>query len=91
MGKDETANKVIKVWGEPKQFSFTPKDHLEMAIQNNLLDLPRGAKISGSGFPVYTGEGALLERYLINFMLEYHCQKHNYTELMVPLAVNRKR
>ncbi|HNZ33396.1 MAG TPA: serine--tRNA ligase [Candidatus Cloacimonas sp.] len=90
VGKDETANKVIKVWGEPKQFSFTPKDHLELAIQNNLLDLPRGAKISGSGFPVYTGEGARLERYLINFMLEYHCQKHNYTELMVPLAVNRK-
>lgn len=90
IGKDESANEVIKVWGEPKQFSFAPKDHLELAIQNNLLDLPRGAKISGSGFPVYTGEGARWERYIINFMLELHRQKHNYTEFMLPLAVNRK-
>ncbi|HNZ88558.1 MAG TPA: serine--tRNA ligase, partial [Candidatus Cloacimonas acidaminovorans] len=71
-------------------FSFTPKDHLELAIQNKLLDLPRGAKISGSGFPLYTGEGARIERALINFMLEFHLQKHNYTELMAPVIVNRK-
>ena len=90
VGRDESSNKIVKVWGEPKQFSFTPKDHLELAIQNNLLDLPRGAKISGSGFPIYTGEGARLERSIINFMLEFHRQKHHYTELMVPLAVNRK-
>ncbi|OQC07255.1 MAG: Serine--tRNA ligase [Candidatus Cloacimonetes bacterium ADurb.Bin089] len=90
VGKDETANKIVKIWGEPKQFPFMPKDHLELAIQNKLLDLPRGAKISGSGFPLYTGEGARIERSLINFMLEYHRQKHHYTELMVPLAVNRK-
>ena len=90
VGKDESANKIIKIWGEPKQFSFTPKDHLELAIQNKLLDLPRGAKISGSGFPLYTGEGARIERALINFMLEFHLQKHNYTELMAPVIVNRK-
>ena len=90
VGKDESANKIIKIWGEPKQFSFTPKDHLELAIQNKLLDLPRGAKISGSGFPLYTGEGARIERSLINFMLEYHLQKHNYTELIAPVIVNRK-
>ena len=90
VGKDESANKIVKIWGEPKQFSFTPKDHLELAIQNKLLDLPRGAKISGSGFPLYTGEGARIERSLINFMLEYHLQKHNYTELIAPVIVNRK-
>ena len=90
VGKDESANKIIKIWGEPKQFSFTPKDHLELAIQNKLLDLPRGAKISGSGFPLYTGEGARIERALINFMLEFHLQKHHYTELMAPVIVNRK-
>lgn len=90
VGKDETANKIVKIWGEPKQFSFTPKDHLELAIQNKLLDLPRGAKISGSGFPLYTGEGARIERSLINFMLEFHLQKHNYTELIAPVIVNRK-
>ena len=90
VGRDESSNKIVKIWGEPKQFPFTPKDHLELAIQNKLLDLPRGAKISGSGFPLYTGEGARIERSLINFMLEYHLQKHNYTELIAPVIVNRK-
>ncbi|HQM04116.1 MAG TPA: serine--tRNA ligase, partial [Candidatus Cloacimonas sp.] len=90
VGRDESSNKIVKIWGEPKQFPFTPKDHLELASQNKLLDLPRGAKISGSGFPLYTGEGARIERSLINFMLEYHLQKHNYTELIAPVIVNRK-
>jgi len=90
VGRDESANVVLKYWGEQPKFDFEPKDHLEIANQNNLLDLPRGAKISGSGFPIYTGKGAKLERALINFMLEYHLQKHGYEELMVPLAVNRK-
>jgi len=90
VGRDESANVVLKYWGEQPKFDFEPKDHLEIANQNNLLDLPRGAKISGTGFPIYTGKGAKLERALINFMLEYHLQKHGYEELMVPLAVNRK-
>jgi len=90
VGKDETANTLEKVWGEKPVFNFEPKDHLEIANQNKLLDLPRGAKISGSGFPIYTGFGAKLERAIINFMLEFHLQKHGYEELMVPLAVNRK-
>lgn len=90
IGRDESFNQVIKTWGEKPEFSFTPVDHLEIANRNNLLDLPRGAKISGSGFPIYTGQGARLERALISFMLEYHLQKHGYEELMVPLAVNRK-
>ena len=90
VGRDESSNKIVKIGGEPKQFPFAPKDHLELASQNKLLDLPRGAKISGSGFPLYTGEGARIERSLINFMLEYHLQKHNYTELIAPVIVNRK-
>ncbi len=90
VGKDESSNEVIRHEGEPVKLDFEPKDHLEIAEQNGLLDLPRGAKISGSGFPIYKGEGARLERALINFMLEYHLQKHGYTELMVPLVVNRK-
>ncbi|MDY0152164.1 MAG: serine--tRNA ligase [Candidatus Cloacimonas sp.] len=90
IGRDESFNQVIKTWGEKPEFSFTPVDHLEIANRNNLLDLPRGAKISGSGFPIYTGQGARLERALISFMLEYHLRKHGYEELMVPLAVNRK-
>lgn len=90
IGRDESANEVLKYQGEKPEFDFEPTDHLEIATQNKLLDLPRGAKISGSGFPIYTGQGARLERAIINFMLEYHLQKHGYEELMVPLAVNRK-
>ncbi len=90
VGLDESFNEVMKYWGEKPNFAFEPKDHLEIANQNGFLDLPRGAKISGSGFPIYTGKGAKLERSIINFMLEYHLQKHGYEELMVPLAVNRK-
>ncbi|MDY0336561.1 MAG: serine--tRNA ligase [Candidatus Cloacimonadaceae bacterium] len=90
IGRDESCNEVIRHVGEPVKLDFEPKDHLEIATQNGLLDLMRGAKISGSGFPIYTGLGARLERAIINFMLEYHLQKHGYTELMVPLAVNRK-
>lgn len=90
VGKDESLNEVVSHWGSPAQFEFDPVDHLELANHNEFLDMMRGAKISGSGFPIYTGEGAKLERALINFMLEYHLQKHGYTELMVPLVVNRK-
>ena len=90
IGHDEASNRVVREWGSKQQFDFQPLDHLSVAEKNGLLDLPRGAKISGSGFPIYTGKGAKLERALISFMLEYHLQKHGYTELMVPLMVTRK-
>ena len=90
IGRDESLNEVIRHEGEAPRFDFEPKDHLDIANMNQMLDLSRGAKISGSGFPIYTGFGAKMERALINFMLEYHLQKHGYTELMVPLVVNRK-
>ncbi len=90
IGKDESSNLHVKTWGEQPRFVFEPKDHIAIAEQNSLLDILRGAKISGSGFPIYTGFGARLERALINFMLEYHIQRHGYTELGVPLLVNRK-
>ncbi|NLK50538.1 MAG: serine--tRNA ligase [Candidatus Cloacimonetes bacterium] len=90
VGKDESANRVVKSWGEKPEFDFEAKDHLTIAEANDLLDLPRGAKISGSGFPVYKGLGAQLERALINFMLNYHIHHHHYTEVSVPLLVNRQ-
>lgn len=90
IGRDESLNEVIRHEGEAPRFDFEPKDHLDIANMNQMLDLSRGAKISGSGFPIYTGFGAKMERALINYMLEYHLQKHGYTELMVPLVVNRK-
>lgn len=90
VGFNESANKLIREWGVKPDFAFEPKDHLEIAEQNKLLDLTRGAKLSGSGFPVYTGQGATLERALINFMLSFHIRKHGYTEVAVPVLVNRK-
>ncbi len=90
IGFDESANRVIREWGEKPSFSFAALDHLELAEKNGLLDMPRGAKLSGSGFPVYTGTGAALERALINFMLDKHIQDHGYTEVAVPVLVNRK-
>ncbi|NMD12761.1 MAG: serine--tRNA ligase [Candidatus Cloacimonetes bacterium] len=90
IGRDESSNILVKTWGEQPSFAFSPLDHLELAEKNALLDMPRGAKISGSGFPVYTGFGARLERAVINFMLEFHLQRHGYSELGVPLIVNRK-
>ncbi len=90
VGKDESFNRFIRDWGAKADFDFTPKDHLEVASQNGLLDMQRGAKVTGSGFPVYTGAGAALERALINFMLSFHIQKHGYEEVAVPFIVNRK-
>jgi seryl-tRNA synthetase len=90
IGRDDSCNVDISCWGEKPTFDFEPKDHLSLAEENNLLDLPRGAKISGSGFPVYTNAGANLERALINFMLDLHIREHGYTELAVPILVTRK-
>lgn len=90
IGNDESFNEIIRHEGELKKWDFEPQDHLQLAQANGLIDFMRGAKISGSGFPVYSALGARLERALINFMLEYHQQKHGYSELMVPLMVNRK-
>jgi seryl-tRNA synthetase len=90
VGRDETANRIVRTWGEKPVFDYEPADHLAISDKNGLLDLMRGAKISGSGFPIYTGYGAMLERALINFMLSYHIENHGYTELGAPLLVNRK-
>jgi seryl-tRNA synthetase len=63
-------------------------DHIELGKKLNILDFERGAKITGSGFPVYVGKGARLERALISFMLDYHIDMHGYTEIIPPLFVN---
>lgn len=86
----EDKNEFVREWGEIKQFIFIPKDHLELAEQNDLLELKRAAKLSGSGFIGYKNKGAMLERALINFMLDFHIQKHGYQEVMLPILVNRK-
>jgi seryl-tRNA synthetase len=65
-------------------------DHIALGKKHNILDFERGAKISGSGFPLYIGKGATLERALINFMLDYHLQNHGYREVFPPFLVNRE-
>ncbi len=87
-GKDETANVVVKVWGEKPDFSFSPRDHLELGNKLELFDFKRSVKIAGSGFPLYTGYGARLERSLINFMLDYHISQHGYRELFPPFLAH---
>ncbi|MBN1129052.1 MAG: serine--tRNA ligase, partial [Chitinispirillaceae bacterium] len=88
-GESEKDNKEIAVWGSPKTFGFEPKDHLQLGTALDIIDFARGAKISGAGFPVYKGHGALLERALISFMLDTHA--HNgYTEIFPPFLVNEE-
>ncbi len=86
---DATHNRVIRTWGEPPRFDFEPKPHWDLGAELGLFDLPRGAKLAGSGFPVYTGLGARLVRALANFMLDLHATEHGYLEVAPPYLVNR--
>ena len=91
VGKTVEENVVVREW-LPEGFSFENDkkflDHIELGKKLNILDFERGAKISGSGFPVYMAKGATLERALINFMLDFHLNEHNYTEVLPPFLVN---
>ncbi len=89
-GANETENIVASEWGKQPTFEFEPNDHLTVAERLNILDFGRGGKITGSGFPVWSGHGALLERALINFMLDLQCNEHGYREMMTPLLANRE-
>jgi seryl-tRNA synthetase len=98
VGSDASQNLLIREW-KPEdgilgftphtELEFTPLDHIQLGKKLNILDFERGAKISGSGFPLYIGKGAALERGLINFMLAVHTAKHGYTEVFPPFLVNR--
>jgi seryl-tRNA synthetase len=90
VGRDERDNVVVAEWGEKPPFAFTPRNHLELGEALDILDFPRGAKIAGSGFPVYKGLGARLERALINFMLDLQTGEHGYTEVFPPFLANRE-
>ena len=87
IGNDENDNVIVREWGEKKIFDFNEKTHLELSASLNLLDLERGAKISGSGFPIYVGKGAELERRLINCMIEHHVRDYNFTEIFPPVLM----
>jgi seryl-tRNA synthetase len=93
---DASANKIVRTWGEPLPHvakgpdgkAWTRRPHWEVAADLRMLDLERGAKISGSGFPVYTGAGSRLQRALIDFMLDVHTAEHGMTEIWPPVLVN---
>ncbi|MGA3051346.1 MAG: serine--tRNA ligase [Chitinispirillaceae bacterium] len=89
-GESEKDNKEIKIWGAPRTFDFEPKDHLRLGDDLDIIDFPRGAKVAGTGFPVYKGAGALLERALLNFMLDTHTVKNGYREIFPPFLVNEQ-
>ena len=81
------SGEVIRTWGEPKEHPFDAAPHWELGEALGILDLPRGAKISGSGFPVLRRAGARLQRVLIDWMIDLHAREHGYEELRVPYLV----
>ena len=87
-GKDESDNLELRKVGDPREFSFIPKDHLELG-KNQEIDMESGAKITGSRFTVLKNEIALLQRALINFMIDTHVSEHGYEEVYVPYIVNK--
>ena len=89
VGADESANREIRKWGEPREFDFEPKDHVDLGESLGILDLERATKIAGSRFAILNGAGARLERALVNFMLDIHTTEHGYTETLPPFLVNR--
>jgi seryl-tRNA synthetase len=88
VGKDPSANRVVRSWGEKPQMS-DPADHVALGERLKILDLERAAKLSGSDFICFTGAGARLERALINFMIDLHTREHGYTEISPPFLVRR--
>ena len=88
IGKDPSANRVVRSWGKKPQLT-KPADHVALGAGLKLFDLERAAKLSGSDFICFTGAGAKLERALINFMVDLHTREHGYTEISPPFLVRR--
>lgn len=90
IGKDSSGNVVVRSWGEPVKFEFTPRPHWELGETLGIIDFARGVKISGSRFYVLKGLGARLQRALIAFMINIHTKEHGYTEVYPPFMVKRE-
>lgn len=89
-GHSEADNVIVRHWGEPQPFNFTPLPHWELGEKSGIIDFQRGAKLSGSRFYTMSGFGARLERAAISWMLDLHTREHGYTELMLPILVRRE-
>jgi seryl-tRNA synthetase len=89
IGKDETENRELRRWGEPRQFDFEPMNHWDIGEMLNIIDFERASKIAGARFALMIGMGAKLERALMNFMLDLNTSK-GYKEVFPPIIVNRE-
>jgi seryl-tRNA synthetase len=89
-GKDETENEIVRTWGEPRQFDFEPLPHWDLADRLGILDLEAGARLAGARFYVLCGAGAMLQRALVNFMLDLHIREQGYTEMHTPYMVREE-
>ncbi len=87
-GRDETANRVERAWGEPRRFDFEPQAHWDLGPALGILDFERGVKIAGARFTVLSGAGARLSRALIQLFLDAHVDEHGYREVLPPFLVN---
>ncbi len=90
IGRTEDDNVVVRTWGERKVHGFKAKPHWDIAAELDIIDFDRASKLSGSNFALFKGDGARLERALINFMLDLHRREHGYCEVATPLIVNRQ-
>jgi seryl-tRNA synthetase len=89
-GKDENDNILVKTHGTPTAFEFDPQPHWDLGEKLGILDLGRASRITGARFPLIKGDGALMDRALLNFMLNIHTVEHGYTEVQPPFMVNRQ-
>jgi seryl-tRNA synthetase len=87
-GRDESANRVERTWGEPRRFDFAPQAHWDLGQALDILDFDRGAKLAGARFTVLKGAGARLSRALINFFLDVHVEEQRYREVLPPFLAN---
>jgi seryl-tRNA synthetase len=88
IGADESANVEVRRWGAAPDFDFTPRDHVDIGSSLGILDMDRASRIAGARFSLLTGAGALMERALINFMLDLHTRHHGYQEVLPPFMAN---
>src|SRR5262245_5767485 len=88
-GRSAEDNPVLRTWGEPRRFEFAPKAHFDLGPELGILDFERAARMTGARFALLTGDGARLERALIQLMLELHTREHGYTEVLPPFLVNK--
>lgn len=90
LGKDDTENELVRTWGEPRSFDFEPLPHWDLAERLGILDLEAGARLAGARFYVLRGAGAMLQRALVNFMLDLHVNEQGYTEMHTPYVVREE-